>query len=494
MRNHHNRRVPLRGTLIICLIMALALPAFSWAEPEQKMQIEGSPENRPIFTLRDLNKAFVDIAKTVTPTVVTVSIEKFLTVQEGYPNGFPFMFDPFGGMFGQQGRGQSQTRQYKQSGLGSGVIVSSDGYILTNNHVVAEADSIQVRLFDGRRLPAKVVGRDEQTDVAVIKVNATGLTPIKRGNSDDLQVGEMVMAIGSPLRENLAHTVTQGIVSAKGRQLGARAGSYEDYIQTDAAINPGNSGGALVNLDGEMVGINSAIATQSGGFEGIGFAIPSNMAFRVMDMLVSKGHVVRGYLGITPQDIDEKIASALKVREGEGVLVGDVAEGSPADKAGLQSGDIITMVDGRKMSSASQLRNQISQTPPDTRVALSMLRDGKEQELSVELGELPGQVAVAGSAEAKDLLGFRVSALTRDLASKYGLDQRSQGVVISEIDSTSNAGQAGLQEGDVIRSVNRTRINSLGDFNQAIAGLKKGDSVLLQIFRDGRAWFAPFTL
>jgi serine protease Do len=489
MTSIHNRRkrALFYGFLMIAALAA-SLPLTERAQADQPREQTSAPQSRPIFTLRDLNKAFVDIAKTVSPTVVTVSTERVLTLQESNPLGFPFMFDPFGG------QSQGQQRKFTQSGLGSGVIVSSDGYILTNNHVVAEADSIQVRLYDGRKLAAKVIGRDEQTDVAVIKVNATDLDAVKRGNSDDLEVGEMVMAIGSPLRENLAHTVTQGIVSAKGRQLGARSGNYEDYIQTDAAINPGNSGGALVNLDGELVGINAAIATQSGGFEGIGFAIPSNMAFRVMDMLVSKGRVVRGWLGILPQDIDEKIASAMKTTENAGVLVGDVSADSPAEKAGLQSGDIITAVDGRKMTSATQLRNQIAQSAPGTKVALSVLRDGNPQEMTLELGELPSDLAAGGSSEVRDLLGFKVSAMSRDLANKYGYDPHAEGVLITNINQGSNAAQAGLQEGDLVRSINRLRITSVSDFNRATAGLKKGNSILMQIVRQDRGWFAAFTL
>ncbi len=489
-------------TVLYLTLLAIAVTVgfeFTGSVKSQSNPVRGSDtESRPIFSLRDLNNAFIDIAKSVTPSVVTVSTEKTLTLQDNGGFGFPFNGDPFGDFFGNpqpRGRGQTPQRQFKQAGLGSGVIVSQDGYILTNNHVVSEADSIQVRLSDGRRFPAKVIGRDERTDVAVIKVNASGLTAVKKGNSDSLQVGEMVMAIGSPLSENLAHTVTQGIVSAKGRQNVGLA-TYEDFIQTDAAINPGNSGGALVNLDGELVGLNSAIASQSGGFQGIGFAIPSNMAFKIMDQLITNGKVVRGWLGILPQDIDSKMAAAMKVKEASGVLVGDVTSGSPAEKAGFQSGDIITAIDGQSMTSAAQLRTDIAQTPPGTKVSVSLLRDGKDKSFDLTLGELPAQFASAtgGTVQSKDLLGFSVSALTRDLADKYGLDGRTEAVVVTDLDQSSSAYEAGLREGDVIRSVNHMTVTSVKEFDQATSGLKKGDTILLRVDRPSNGLFLAFTL
>lgn len=488
-------------TVLYLTLLAVAVTAgieFTGSAKSESNPSHGSETaSRPIFTLRDLNNAFVDIAKTVTPSVVTVSTEKVLTLQENNVFGFPFSGDPFGDFFGNpqpRNRSQSPQRQFTQAGLGSGVIVSDDGYILTNNHVVAGADSIQVRLSDGRKFPAKVIGRDERTDVAVIKVNASGLAAIKKGNSDSLQVGEMVMAIGSPLSENLAHTVTQGIVSAKGRQNVGLA-TYEDFIQTDAAINPGNSGGALVNLDGELVGLNSAIASQSGGFQGIGFAIPSNMAFKIMDQLISKGKVTRGWLGILPQDIDAKMAAAIKVKEGSGVLVGDVTPESPAEKAGFQSGDIITAIDGHTMASAAQLRTDIAETAPGTKVSVSIIRDGKDKDFDLTLGELPEQFASSGgTAQSRDLLGFAVSTLTRDLADKYGLDGRTEAVVVTDIDQNSGAYGAGLREGDMIRSVNHMTVTSLKEFDQATSGLKKGDTILLRVDRPSNGLFLAFTL
>ncbi|NTV47868.1 MAG: Do family serine endopeptidase, partial [Chlorobiales bacterium] len=320
--------------------------------------------DRQISTLRDLNNAFVEIAQNAKPSVVTVLTEK--TVQRRVFNPFDFFGggSPFDDFFGQQPQ-QQQPRSEKEllRGLGSGVIVSKDGYILTNNHVVAQSDTVYVKTFDGKTLPAKIIGADPKTDVAVIKVNADNLTAIKIGDSDKLRVGEWVMAIGSPLGENLAETVTQGIVSAKGRSNVGLA-DYEDFIQTDAAINPGNSGGPLVNIDGELVGINTAIASRTGGFQGIGFAVPSNMAQRVMQSLIKYGKVTRGWLGITIQDIDENIAKGMKLKSREGAVVGSVLENSPAEKAGVQTGDVIVEVEGKAVKNTVELRNMIAGVAP----------------------------------------------------------------------------------------------------------------------------------
>lgn len=292
--------------------------------------------NYPIGSLKSFNEAFVQIADSATPSVVTIFTEK--TVSQQVVSPFDFFGRPFEEFFGMPkglppGGGALNGRKGIQKGLGSGVIVTEDGYILTSNHVVADADVVYIRTFDNRKLEAKVVGKDPKTDLAVIKVNEKGLKPVEIGDSDQLRVGEWVIAIGSPLGENLARTVTKGIVSAKGRANVGLA-EYEDFIQTDAAINPGNSGGALVNINGELVGINTAIASRTGGFEGIGFAVPSNMARKVMTALIATGKVNRGYLGISIQDIDENIAKALHLKSAEGVLVGTVVEGVPQQRPG----------------------------------------------------------------------------------------------------------------------------------------------------------------
>ena len=331
-------------------------------------------ENYPIQSLKSFNEAFVQIAESATPSVVTIFTEK--TVNQRIFSPFSFFGSPFDDMFGMQGGGAlNNGRKEVQRGLGSGVIVTADGYILTNNHVIDGADVVYVRTSDNRKIDAKVIGSDPKTDIAVIKVNVTGLKPIVIGDSDKLRVGEWVIAIGSPLGENLARTVTQGIVSAKGRANVGLA-DYEDFIQTDAAINPGNSGGPLVNINGELVGVNTAIASRTGGFEGIGFAVPSNMAKAVLTSLITTGKVTRSYMGVTLQDIDDNLAKAMHLKAGEGALVGTVLDGSPAAKSGLKTGDVIVDYNGVKVASSVTLRNAIAGQAPGTTINLSVFRDG----------------------------------------------------------------------------------------------------------------------
>ncbi len=456
------------------------------------------PADRPLTSLRDFNQAFIDIAKRVNPTVVTVFTEKVYKVRG--MGGYPFFNSPFEDFFEQffgqspQPRRHPQEEEFKQKGMGSGVIVSKDGYILTNNHVVDDADTINVRLFDGRTLPAKVIGTDPKTDIAVLKVDAKDLPVSKLGDSDKLQVGEWVLAIGSPLSPNLEHTVTSGIVSAKGRSNVGLA-EYEDFIQTDAAINPGNSGGALINLDGEVIGINTAIATRTGGFQGIGFAVPINMAKSVMESIIKYGKVVRGWLGVYIQDVNENLAKAMKLKVKEGVLIADVSKDSPADKAGLKDGDVIIKLNGKKVKNSTQLRNDIASTRPGTKVKLTILRDGKEKEITVELGKLePEKIAAGSQEEIEKLFGFRVAPFTSDLAQQYGLDESLTGVVVTQIKRSSNAFQAGLNVGDLIISVNRKQVKNVEDFRKAVKGLKRGDTVLFKVIRRRNSFFVAFTI
>ncbi len=446
---------------------------------------------RSIATLADLNDAFVDIAKDVKPTVVTVSTEKTLTVPVnpfGGGNLFDFFFGP-----GQGRQQQPQERQYHQQGLGSGVIVASDGVILTNNHVVDGADSIYVRTFEGRKYLAKVVGTDPKTDIAVLRIDAKDLPRIAIGNSDSLRVGEMVMAVGSPMSEELAYTVTQGIVSATGRSNVGLA-TYEDFIQTDAAINPGNSGGPLVNMNGELVGLNAAIISRSGGFQGIGFAVPSNMAVHIMDMLLTTGKVTRGWLGVSIQDVNQQIANAMKLPEQTGALVGDVVSDSPAEKAGLKAGDLILTLNGDKIKDASELRNEVASTAPGTKVTFGILRDGKNMTIEVMLGEMPAEMAAAGSGGIQKDLGFSVQTLTPALADQYGIDKKMSGVIVTGIDQGSNAYRQGLREGDLIEEFDQQKVETAQKF-YAMAALKKpGDTILLRVFRQGSRFYLAFSL
>jgi len=455
---------------------------------------EASPglQHQPVTTLREFNEAFVQIAESATPSVVTIFTEK--TVSRRMISPFDLFDTPFDNFFGMP-RQNGNSRQEVLKGIGSGVIVTADGYILTNNHVVEGADAITIRTWDNRRVEAKVVGTDPKTDLAVIKAEAKNLKPIAIGDSDALRVGEWVIAIGSPLGENLARTVTQGIVSAKGRANVGLA-DYEDFIQTDAAINPGNSGGPLVNIQGELVGINTAIASRTGGFEGIGFAVPSNMARKVMDALISKGKVTRGWLGVTIQDVDENIARGLGLDTPEGVLVGTVVEKGPAEKAGVKTGDVIRKINGRTVENTIELRNRIASTPPGSDVQLDLWRDGRNVEVKVRLSELPGQELAAEEREdMSDRLGFTVSPLTPELVERYRLSgDRGEEIVVSGVLQGGNAYRAGLREGDLILSVNRKEVAGYKAFLEAVVGLEQGDLLFLLVERKGSKIYFAFNL
>jgi len=451
-------------------------------------QVE-NPTDRPILSLRDLNNAFVDLAKQANPAVVTVFTEQVMRVRQVNPFG-----DFFGDFFGYRNQPGTQEREYRRQGLGSGVIVSADGYILTNNHVIAGADTINVRLMDGDTRPAKVVGADEKTDIAVLKVDEKNLPTMKIGDSDKLRVGEMVLAIGSPLSANLAHSVTSGIVSAKGRSNVGLA-DYEDFIQTDAAINPGNSGGALINLDGELVGINTAIASQSGGYQGIGFAVPSNMAQHVMESLIKYGTVTRGWIGLYIQDINESLASAMNLKSREGALIGDVAEDGPAQKAGLKQGDVIVSLDGQPVKNSTELRNDIASRKPGSKVDVKVLRDGKEKDFNVKLAELPAdKVAKDVENKLEDKFGFSVAPFDANLAAKYNLNRSLEGVVITSVVGGGPAERAGLQEGDLIVEINRQPTHDLEQFNDQVRNLKSGSNFFLRVVRENRSFYVGFRL
>ncbi len=459
----------------------------------------GTSADRTISSLRDLSNAYVEIAEAVNPAVITVFTEKVYERNSDDSQFGPFS-DFFEEFFGQNPHGDSRRRdtpqeEHRQQGLGSGVIVSSDGYILTNNHVIEEADTIKVRLMDDRTVPARVIGADAKTDIAVLKIDEKNLPTVKLGNSDDLRVGEIVLAVGSPMSANLAHTVTNGIVSAKSRSNVGLA-DYEDFIQTDAAINPGNSGGALVNLDGELVGINTAIATRTGGFQGIGFAVPVNMARSIMESLIKHGEVIRGWLGVSIQDVDENLAKAMKLSHTAGVLINQVVEDSPAEKAGLKTGDVIVALNNENMKNVAQLRNRVAATAPDTRINLTILREDKKQDIGVTLGRLDAAgTPVAAKEKLSELLGFTVAQPTKDLTKQYDLEENAAGALVTEIKSGSEAYRNGLRKGDLILSLNRREVNSMNDFRTLADPLKKGDSMLLLIERGSNgSLFIAFTL
>jgi serine protease Do len=445
-------------------------------------------DDQNIALLDRTAKAFAAVVKKAVPAVVFVRVEK--TVERGgaassfqFQDPFDFFNDPFfehffGPHFRQR---QRMPRKFHQRGQGSGFIISEDGYILINNHVVGDADLIKVKLADGREFKAKVVGADPQSDVAVIKIDATDLPVLRLGDSDKLEVGEWVIAIGNPF--GLSHTVTVGVVSAKGRsRIGIN--DYEDFIQTDAAINPGNSGGPLVNIHGEAVGMNTAIFSRSGGYMGIGFAIPINMARAIKDQLLEKGKVTRGWLGVVVQDIDEELARSFGLEKTEGVLIAEVSEGSPAEKAGLKQGDIILRVNGKKVDDPGELRNKIALTSPGAKVKMEVLRENKCKILQVTIGEQPAGKAM-GMAQHKILgkLGLVVQDLTKDLAEQFGY-QEGQGVLVAEVEPGSPASRVSIRPGHLIEEVNRKRVHNMDEFVRALAQSKQTKRVLFRV-RDG---------
>jgi serine protease Do len=443
-----------------------------------------------------LSEAFEAASHKIDQSVVPIYAEQ--VVEYRSPFGSPT--DPFRDFFGddffRRFFGAPETGRQTVRSLGSGVIVSSDGYILTNNHVVSSAEKLTVVLPENKKYDAHVVGTDPQSDVAVLKIDATGLQAATLGNSDDVKVGQWVIAIGNPFQ--LMHTVTAGIISATGRsQLGLA--DYEDFIQTDAAINPGNSGGALADLDGRVIGINTAINSPSGGNVGIGFAIPISMAKNVMETLITEGKVARGYMGILPQDIDEDLAQALNLKNTKGALVGDVTAGGPADKAGIKRGDVIVSLDGKMVDDSNELRNMVAQDKPDSRVKVGLVRDGKEKDLTVVLGERPNTQRQAAPSSAPEeeqsvqKLGLSVQDLTPDIASQLGYENET-GVLVTAVEAGSAADDAGLARGDLIEQVDRADVGSVSEFRKAINRLHSGDSVALLVRRGQNTFFVAIDI
>jgi serine protease Do len=423
--------------------------------------------------------SIADVTERVVPAVVSISLTKLSRVQG--PSMFPFFFGP--------GPEQGERRE---QGMGSGVIVSGDGYVLTNNHVVQDAQNIRVVLYDRREFDAEVVGTDPKSDVAVIRLKSppSDLKPITVGDSSQLRLGDVVLAIGNPF--GVGQTVTMGIVSAKGR-ADVGIADYEDFIQTDAAINPGNSGGALVNMEGKLVGINTAILSRSGGYQGIGFAIPTNMATPIMESLKKFGRVTRGWLGVSIQDIDQDLAQTMKLPVARGVVLADVQPGSPAAKAGLRRGDAIVKVDGRGVESSGQFRNAIAAAGANRQVTLELYRDGKLVALPAALGEMPQDATRSGSGPSgqpgrRDSDGLALSELTPEARRSFGIgDDVPKGVVVTGVAQGSVAARAGLRSGDVLLEVNRKAVASVREFEDAYSKAK--GNVLLLLYRRGATVF-----
>ncbi len=441
---------------------------------------------RPITSLRDINNAFVDLAESSSPAVVTVFSERTVRVQQRNP------FDMFDEFFGRRPQREAPEREFQQRGQGSGVIVSSDGLILTNHHVINNAETITIRLQDRTTLEAEVIGSDASTDVAVLKVNAVNMPYLNMGNSDDLNVGEWVIAIGSPLSESLAHTVTSGIVSAKGRS-NINLVDFEDFIQTDAAINPGNSGGPLINLDGELIGINTAIASRSGGFQGIGFAIPINMAQNVMESLINEGRVVRGYLGVNAQTVDELMARGLGLEPNRGVIITQIEDDSPAAASDLQQDDVVLELNGTTIRDSRQFRNLVASRSPGSTIRLLVQRDGSTKTIEIRLGERPDDQMTESEEESiRDRFGFSVNEFTRERAERYRISPQLQGVIVTEIDQQSPPFRQGLREGHLITAVNRVPVTNPREFAEVMSNLQEGDVASLVVIQRNQRFIINF--
>lgn len=428
--------------------------------------------------------SFADLAERVKPAVVNISTTKVVKPggrQHSSPFGDEFFDKFFGGdEFFRRFFGDIPQREFKQRSLGSGFLITKDGYIFTNNHVIEKADKIKVKLSSGKEYDAKVIGRDAKTDIALIKIRSSGNLPVVEfGDSDRLRVGEWVIAIGNPF--GLEQTVTAGIVSAKGRVIGS--GPYDNFIQTDASINPGNSGGPLFSMDGKVIGINTAIVAHG---QGIGFAIPINMAREILQDLKSKGKVTRGWLGISVQDITEDIAENLKIKEREGALVGDVVKGDPADKAGIRTGDVITEIDGKRIKDTHELLRIVAAIPVGKKVDIKAVRDGKTLAFRIVIAERNDGKELAGrTKKSGDHYGINAQELTPQMAEFLGLTEKA-GVVVTAVKDGSPADEAGIKVHDLILQVNKVRISTMKDYLREIS--KKADSALLLIKR-GRSTY-----
>ena len=483
-----------RTTILLVLVALLTGGLLTKTFLDREEPAVTFAQDRPMLT------TFAPVVRPILPAVVNITSTQIIRSRGGR-GGAPALppgFEEFFGFPAPGGRG-GQAPERRAQGTGSGVIVSRDGYILTNNHVVADATEVKVTLTDKRDFDAKVIGTDPLTDVAVVKIDAGANLPVMQvSDSTKVQVGDIVLAIGNPL--GLRSTVTMGIVSATGRTSlgivgeGGTAG-YEDFIQTDAPINRGNSGGALVNTAGQLVGINTAILSEAGGNQGIGFAVPSNMARDVMDQLVKTGKVTRGYIGVGIQEVTPDLAEAFKAPLGS-VVITQVQPDLPGAKAGLEVGDVILAVNGQNVTDSGQFRLQVSRNAPGTTLRLRINREGKTMEIPVTLAALPGaekeQPAESGATGGKSPLeGVDVEALTNQSRRQLGLDQNVTGVIVSDVDPRSAAAEAGLQPGDVIQSVNRQSVTSVSEFNRLMRQAAGSPRVVLLINRRGATLFVP---
>jgi serine protease Do len=525
-------RVRMAVYCLLAGIVGVAIGSRAWNAYTRPQGVAAAPAAAP--TAVQMQGSFAPIVDRDLPAVVNVSSSKAVRGYGGYGSQMSPMMDPFfrqffGDDFGgqQQYRGMPGGRQTQRS-LGSGVIVKPDGYIITNNHVIDGATDVRVTLLDKREFKARVIGADSKTDIAVLKIDAKDLPVLPWGDANKVRVGDVVLAMGQPF--GIGQSVTMGIISAKGRSNITEIGGYGDFIQTDAAINQGNSGGALVDMRGELIGINTAILTHGGGGnEGVGFAVPVNMAHSVMDQVISHGKVVRGYMGVVPQDITSAMAESLHLTDTRGVLMGDVTTGSPAAQAGIQRGDVILELDGQRVENSNQLRTRVSMLAPGTQVHVKFLHDGAEQNVTVTLAEVPADAGAAprpngggrnyyqspgrgqgqgygghssnpgdyrgsgqgyargpyrGDDQSNGLDGVTVQNLDVQSARQLRLSPMTRGVVVTDVAQGTPAGMSGLQPGDLIQEVDHTRVSTTNDYDRALRR-SPGHTVLLLVNRQG---------
>lgn len=465
--------------ILISMIVLVTLAACERPSEKENAIKESKNNNVKITRVEEL-PSFADLVEKLEPSVVNISTTSVVQAR-GFHN-FPSPFgkdNPFEEFFRRFFEGQVPRHNFREHTLGSGFIISADGYVVTNNHVIDRAKNIQVTLSDGESYEGKIIGRDSKTDLALLKIQPKEkLQAVEFGNSDKLRIGDWVIAIGNPF--GLGNTVTAGIVSAKGRLLGL--GNYDDFIQTDAPINPGNSGGPLFDLEGELAGVNTAIVA---GGQGIGFSIPSNMVKNVVDQLETKGKVVRGWLGVLAQQVTQDIAEGMNLKEPKGALVADVTPGSPAQEAGIKRGDVIVALNGHEIGNVSDLTDMVAMTPPNTHIKLKVIRGGKEKEISAVLGELPEKTAgnfEKTGKETEKKLGLTVEEINPQIAGHFNLSDE-KGVVITKVVPGSIADEAGFQPGEVILEINRRAVKNIDDYRSAVKSLEKGKSTIFLVKR-----------
>ncbi len=494
----NRKRFYLSAAFILVLGVFIGLVLSSHLNIMSQLPARSQISSKSVDILSQLSEAQSEVAAVATPSVVNISTTRVIKSREEAP--FDFFDDPFfRRFFGDQLPHPNVPREHKEQSLGSGVIVSEDGYIVTNNHVIEKAQEIKVLLSNKKDYKAKLIGADPKTDIAVIKIDAKGLTALPWGDSNKLKVGEIVFAIGNPF--GLNQTVTMGIIGAVGR-ANVGIADYEDFIQTDAAINPGNSGGALINARGELIGINTAILSRTGGYQGIGFAVPSSMAQQVMESLVQYKKVVRGWLGVSIQEVTSDLAEEFGVKDLKGALVSGVMKGSPAEKAGIKQGDVILQYNGKIVEDTGHLRNMVSQTPIGTSVKVKILRQKKEIDVEVKIAELTKKMAEASSEEEESgarnnkeeeessvLSGMVVRELTPALAARFGFEEKEKGMVVLKVDAASRIYEAGIRPGDIILQINQKNVVTLDEYKKVASKIKANERILLLLRRKGQDLF-----